>query len=492
MHKHMVFFSNLIIIFLIIIGFTVIEYNDAIYYQSLAKKQIENDVSLAMLNISEQLENYTFEQRTVSQTIANDMFLKKWIAEEESSSDFSVDVNNDHAANLYHYLKNYQLTYDYDVVFFVSSITGNYYYQDGFNKVVSKDNHFDNWYYNFLNLPISYDIQIDRSETNNFDVTLFINYKVKDNNGNVIGVIGNGRHISGLQADIKSLQEKYGLNISLINIGNAHNSYTGKTQYFKTAEALAKELDISPDIITKNYSEKHAASTSTRCIAIQHINDLNWNIVVEKDIDSLMETFLRKLYNSLFFIIVIISILVALCTTFLTHINHSLIKIQNTDELTGLPNNRIFKSDFDRILFKSKFFKKDVTLFMLDIDDFKHYNDSHGHLYGNAILKYVANLISSSISGDGICARWGGDEFIGIYYGTPEEVNSFFNHINEALAHNEYEPISLSVGIAYISSAKTSHSCSQKHNLAYYMNLADEALYKAKDNGKGCCKIYSE
>ena len=72
---------------------------------------------------------------------------------------------------MYNYLREYKEKYNYDIVFFVSDQTYNYYYDGGLNKVISPDDNFDSWYFNFLDLNQEYDIQIDHDEVNDFSVS---------------------------------------------------------------------------------------------------------------------------------------------------------------------------------------------------------------------------------------------------------------------------------------------------------------------------------
>ena len=115
--KHIILLNNLIIISFIILGFIIVELNDAFYFNSLVQKQINNDVSLTMLNISKRLESTTFEQRTVAQTMANDSFLKNWLINEGQTINSKNKPNDKDRQVLYTYLTNYKKLYGYDKFF---------------------------------------------------------------------------------------------------------------------------------------------------------------------------------------------------------------------------------------------------------------------------------------------------------------------------------------------------------------------------------------
>ena len=99
-------------------------------------------------------------------------------------------------------------------------------------------------------------------------------------------------------------------------------------------------------------------------------------------------------------------VLIFVSTVFLMKLNEKVNMLQNTDELTGLYNNRLFKNLYQKNIRKYTD-DGEASLFMLDIDDFKHYNDSRGHLFGNVVLKLVANHLKGRINDRGIMARWG-------------------------------------------------------------------------------------
>ena len=83
-----------------------------------------------------------------------------------------------------------------------------------------------------------------------------------------------------------------------------------------------------------------------------------------------------------------------------------------TDALTQLPNRKAFFDAFEKFVRSGLFDIGDHCLLMLDIDNFKKVNDSYGHLFGDKVIKAVANAVRSNTKGKDIAARFGGEEFI--------------------------------------------------------------------------------
>jgi diguanylate cyclase (GGDEF)-like protein len=83
-----------------------------------------------------------------------------------------------------------------------------------------------------------------------------------------------------------------------------------------------------------------------------------------------------------------------------------------TDELTGLHNLRYFQNYLNNEIARSRRYRHDFSLLLIDIDFFKQYNDENGHQMGNVVLKQVASLLKESLRSEGLVARYGGEEFV--------------------------------------------------------------------------------
>lgn len=163
----------------------------------------------------------------------------------------------------------------------------------------------------------------------------------------------------------------------------------------------------------------------------------------------------------------------------------SMKKLAELDPLTGLPN-RYRINDYGQEVFESaRRKKKPMAILIMDIDNFKAYNDEFGHLTGDKCLELVGKILSKHI-GDSFVARYGGDEFVAIFYDKPiQDVREYADTVRRQVA--EYSgsncdipadrPITLSLGLVHeIPSADSTWSD--------YIHSADNALYKAKMQGK--------
>lgn len=155
-----------------------------------------------------------------------------------------------------------------------------------------------------------------------------------------------------------------------------------------------------------------------------------------------------------------------------------------TDSLTGVANHRMFHEIFERELSLLKRHKRKFSLIMLDIDDFKKINDTHGHLVGDAILVDLTKRILKITRIEDVLARYGGEEFTVILPDTDlpgAEIlaSRICKEISDTPFMYSDSEINYTVSIGLV--ACDNDSPSDKDAI---IHLADEALYSAKRSGK--------
>jgi diguanylate cyclase (GGDEF)-like protein/PAS domain S-box-containing protein len=155
-----------------------------------------------------------------------------------------------------------------------------------------------------------------------------------------------------------------------------------------------------------------------------------------------------------------------------------------TDELTRLYNRRQFFSTITGEIERCHRFQRSISLCFFDLDRFKQYNDTHGHLKGDQVLKETATMVLSMVrAGVDTCHRYGGDEFTVIM---PETIAAnarvVAERIRERLSRHFQHEITVSIGIA------SSADNLQAENL---IERADRAMYNAKSRG-GNCTVLAE
>jgi diguanylate cyclase (GGDEF)-like protein len=154
-------------------------------------------------------------------------------------------------------------------------------------------------------------------------------------------------------------------------------------------------------------------------------------------------------------------------------------QLADLDALTGLHNYRYFHETLGREVARAHRYSRDLALVVLDIDDFKAVNDRIGHLSGDSVLAEAAQRVRSVVRGADIACRVGGDEFAVIL---PESTVADAENLHRRLQGEMTtwrpgtEHLRLSAGIAELEPGDDSVS---------FFKRADQALYKAKQAGKG-------
>lgn len=156
-----------------------------------------------------------------------------------------------------------------------------------------------------------------------------------------------------------------------------------------------------------------------------------------------------------------------------------------TDDLTGIYNHRFFIQQLTLEVDRQKRYASALSLLMIDIDYFKHYNDHNGHLAGDEALKAIAQLIQHGVRQTDIVARYGGEEFAAILVNAArakamEIAERVRKIIEDAPFPNEKEQpngdLTVSIGVATF--------CPPIFTLTDLIREADNALYRAKRAGR--------
>ncbi len=155
------------------------------------------------------------------------------------------------------------------------------------------------------------------------------------------------------------------------------------------------------------------------------------------------------------------------------------------DALTNLPNRRAFLDMFKIRIAEGKRYRRLLSLCLIDLDKFKHVNDTYGHLAGDRVLLGLGKLLSSRFRSVDIRGRWGGEEFAVVFYGEDSKTSKaildrVLDEFKEMVFegdHGEKFNVAFSCGIATFPQEGSSFD--------ELFRAADAKLYKAKDLGRG-------
>jgi diguanylate cyclase (GGDEF)-like protein/PAS domain S-box-containing protein len=168
------------------------------------------------------------------------------------------------------------------------------------------------------------------------------------------------------------------------------------------------------------------------------------------------------------------------------HITH----LANHDPLTGLANRMYFRAALDAALAAhSTTENQDVVIHCLDLDGFKPVNDTYGHAAGDDILRMVAERLRKGTRSGDLVARLGGDEFAILQVAGPGEAEALARRIVDMLK----KPFAVGdLEITIGCSAGVAMTASEAFDADHLMRAADEALYRAKTEGRNTWRFASE
>ena len=157
------------------------------------------------------------------------------------------------------------------------------------------------------------------------------------------------------------------------------------------------------------------------------------------------------------------------------------------DQLTSIPNRRGFDNRMDMEWIRAIRENTTISLLMMDIDNFKEFNDKFGHQQGDRVLQAVAKTITRSLCRPGdYAARWGGEEFVALLpstdlkgaLGVAEKIRANIGEVVIPCADGSESKVTISIGVNTQTPQRAGSSCE------VFIAEADRELYRAKNSGK--------
>lgn len=166
------------------------------------------------------------------------------------------------------------------------------------------------------------------------------------------------------------------------------------------------------------------------------------------------------------------------------HLQFELERQAHIDYLTGVNNRRYFMELAELELNRSIRYDNPLSIFMMDIDYFKQINDSHGHKTGDAVLRKLAEVCCETLREVDRVGRIGGEEFAILLPETEQaEATEAAERLREAIA-NAKVPLESGLPLHFTISIGVASLTSKDENMDVLLNLADKALYEAKETGR--------
>jgi len=163
-------------------------------------------------------------------------------------------------------------------------------------------------------------------------------------------------------------------------------------------------------------------------------------------------------------------------------------KLATIDSLTGVYNRRVILRKLDEEIGRAKRYREELSLSMLDIDHFKKVNDQYGHLIGDEVLEKIATLVRQNIRRSDTVGRYGGEEFVVILptvdlvsaVDVAERIRKTIKAAEMKDSHENMFGVTVSQGLSSYKPGDSGQSL---------ISRADDAMYKAKENGRNRVEV---
>jgi len=439
---------------------------------------VDEILPLLTSNIHSEIQRDLLVPKEIASLMATDTFLKDWVLDGEEDID-----------QIQKYLGSIRDKYDVFTTFFVSERTGRYYYYDGLLKTISRDDSHDVWYYTFVESDAEVDLDVDTDEASAGALTVFINHRVVDDTGQLIGVTGVGLSMSGLSQLLAEFQLRFGRLVYMIDSDGLVQAHPDVS--------LVESLSIMDVEGIRDVAVQLRAQTSDTAtyefnrnghhvfLEARYLPEFEWYLIAEQDEADSLGRIQPALLSNLIIGLLSTCVVVLIVVVVVNRFQGRLEALVSIDYLTEVANRRHFMSTLRTEFDRAQRYQSALCMLMIDVDRFKNVNDSYGHLVGDQLLKTLAGFIQGSLRDSDTLGRLGGEEF-GVIL--PETVLAEALVVAERIRVNvsqrsaEFDSNSIALQMTVSIGASAMHA--EMDDCEDLYKQADVALYRAKDKGR--------
>jgi len=469
----------LVLLLLFLLGSGFLTTSLLSYYasrDSIRDSIINTELPLTSDTVYSEIQKDLVRPILISSMMARDTFLRDWVLAGEQDT-----------AQMTRYLREVQEHYGAFTSFFVSDRSSTYYQSKGVLKRVKPDEPRDVWYYRVRMQPEPYEINVDVDMANADRLTIFINYKVVDYDGNFIGAAGVGLAVDAVVKLIDDYQQRYERSVYFVDTTGriTLTGAQGGPQGAKVGDSLADIPGLS-DMLEKLPSPQsgrfeYQEHGREHFLNVRYIPELEWYLFVDKH-DKALAGIRQGLYINLLLCLLVTAIVLTLVSLAIRRYQQRIAALATTDVLTELPNRRGFDILAEQALQEAQREQSPLCAVLLDLDNFKLINDEHGHLAGDEVLQRFARQLRDKLRQSDILCRWGGEEFILLLKNTDRQAaHDLAEKLRQQCAEQRYAiagqtlQVTASLGLSQWQPGESLHSL---------LGRTDRALYRAKQSGR--------
>ena len=420
-----------------------------------------NEVSNAVIDV--------FSEAVAVSQMMNNTLIRKILKDTDSFSDAE---RNEIIRN---YLSDIVSTFGFSTAFLADDRTMSYYAEQGFTKTIDPSNPDDDWYIPFKSSGKLYELNVDNDQANNNRMTIYINARMKDSNGQFLGVCGVGVPIKQVILLLQSIEAQNDISIKLVSPdGVVRVARSGQLVFQRTEQELKELLKQYNTSEPYTYFSRDADGYTI----IKYIAECDWYAVIDYEggKSTQFSTLLFKnLMVCLFIMLAVLTVVNFVLNNFTRH-TEKFVEEALEDQLTGLKNRRAYSLEVERLNKLSSL--QEITVVTMDINGLKLTNDSFGHTAGDDLLRGAAQIMKDFFNGNGWnLFRTGGDEFIALTTQPVPDKTELTKEFKQKLTlfhHELIKELSVSIGVAKGDEAEIT-------SVEDLIKMADKKMYADKE-----------
>jgi diguanylate cyclase (GGDEF)-like protein len=360
---------------------------------------VEHELPLTGNNVYSEVEKDLVRPILVSSLMANDTFVQDWLG--------SGEIDRDAITR---YLQRIRQEYNAFTAFLVSRETQAYYHFSAPPRHLSRDNPDYDWFFRMVDSPSPYEVNVDRNHQQNDVLTVFINYRVLDHTGRMIGLTGVGLDFSNVRNIVSRYRDQFDRNIYFVNkeglIVVATDVDTPVGADITTLEGLR---DVAGRVLAEDKGDYSFLRDGHRILLSQrYVPDLGWRVMVEQDEAKVLRPlWIGFLTNAAIGVVLIVVVLGIVGFAFGRH-QSRIRQLLYVDRVTGLGSRQRLEADVEAARGR----KGPVSLVLVDLDRFRLVNERYGRARGDEVLASFGGLVREAGEGALSIARYDGAAFV--------------------------------------------------------------------------------
>ncbi len=439
---------------------------------SLSAQLADTTLPLTSDNLYSEIQRDLLRPILISSQMAHDTFVRDWALRGEVDPGAMVK-----------FLQEVQTRHGTVTSFYVSENTRLYYHASGLLKTVGPDDPADDWYFSFRDTPDLYEINVDWDTADRARLTIFINHKVQDYSGALIGVTGVGLSMNAVKEMLETYRARYGRDVLFVDRAGQvtlhSDSFDGpaRLQDWEPLKGLSTRILTNPSGNFESTYQGAPVYVNSRLVP-----EFGWYLLVVQRGDPAQERLDTTLFLTLGLCAVITVVVLVLAHWTLRGYQSRLEHMASTDKLTGAANRQMFDIIYRQQSRLADRRAETLALILFDIDHFKRVNDTHGHQVGDLVIAGVSDIVRGTIRASDTLCRWGGEEFLILLpdCDAPQAI-SLAEKVRKAVEDARINcgdrdlRVTISLGVTRIDRNEPRDAA---------LKRADDALYDAKNGGR--------